>query len=174
MSTPFPFLILSLMHILCTLNHRLRKSFPSPGTKKKERKMSKRTRDGGDGDKDQSENGSLIGGSHRPASCPSPCLFLSILPSSLPPSAGNRALSWRGGDDEIRRKLHRVLLCDKTREVGSLGKLQTTFEKTGSGRRETGRTRAGKTHTEREEDRKSHMGFEVMGDEGREAEREVN
>lgn len=103
-------------------------------------------------DKDKSEKGGLIGGSHRPASCPSPCFFSLYTPhsstlSSLPPSAGNRALFRRRGDDKIKRKLHRVLLFDETGEVESR-QLQTTFEKMGSGRREEDWTRARQTQTQ--------------------------
>lgn len=58
-------------------------------------------------------------------------------------------------------------------------KLQTTFEKTGSGRRERGRARAGRTARESErerekKDRESRLGFEVTADEVRETVREVN
>lgn len=91
----------------------------------------------------------------------------------LPPYAGKRALLRRGRDEEIKRKLDKVLLFDKTGEVGSQ-KLQTTFEKTGSGQREKGWTRVRQTDRGREKDRKSHLGFEVMVDEERETEREVH
>lgn len=97
-----------------------------------------------------------------PSSPPPPPLSVHPQVTELPSGRG-------GGDEEIKRKLHRVLLFDKTREVESW-KLQTTFEKTGSGRREG----LDKRRTEREKDRKGHMGFEVMVDEGRETEREVN
>lgn len=103
-------------------------------------------------DKDKSEKGGLIGGSHRPASCPSPCFFSLYSPhcstlSSLPPSAGSGALLRRRGDDKIKRKLHPVLF-DETREVENR-KLQTTFEKMGSGRREEDWTRERQTHADK-------------------------
>ena len=121
------------------------------------------------------EKEGLIGGSNRPPSCPSPRPHLYILPSSrpsVPPSAGNRTLFWRGGDEEIKRKLHQVLVFDKTRS-GDL-KLQTTFEKTRAGVREKGWTRVGQKDAEWEKDRKGHLGFEIIVDEGRETERGVN
>lgn len=108
-------------------------------------------------DRDNSEKGGLIGGSDRPASCPSSCFFSLYLPfssSSFPPSAGNRALFQRRGDDKIKRKLHWVFLIDKTREVGGW-KLQTTFEKMGSGQGEVGWTRARQTHPEKRRDKPS-------------------
>lgn len=48
--------------------------------------------------------------------------------------------------------------------------LQTTFEKTRSEVQEKGWTGEGQTDAEREKDRKSHLGFEVIVDEGKETE----
>lgn len=145
------------MNFVCTLNHRLSKVFEGKPTRWRERDGAKEEGMEKKGDKNKSEKGSLIGGSHRPCSCPSPCFFLSILPSSapsLPPSAGNRALFQRGGDEEIKRKLHRVLLFDKKREVESRGNFKQLLKRRGRVG-EKGWTREGQTDTGREKTEKA-------------------
>lgn len=52
------------------------------------------------------------------------------LPVPSLPSEGNQSLFWRRKDDKIRRKLHQVLVFDKTREVRSC-KLQTALRRWG-------------------------------------------
>lgn len=81
------------MNFLCTLNLRLSK-VSKLRKQDKEAHMNKGQKNE---DKD-SKKGSLIGGSQRPHSCPSPCLVLCILhssASSLPPSASKSELSSR-------------------------------------------------------------------------------
>lgn len=80
---------------LCTLNQTLSKVYKS-NEQDKEREMEQ--------DRDR-EKASLIGGSHRPASCRSPCLPFSILPSSTPslhPCAGRELFSREEGMKRLR------------------------------------------------------------------------
>lgn len=57
------------------------------------------------------------------------------------PSERNQSLFWRRKDDKIKRKLHQVLVSDKTREVRSR-KLQTAQRRWGR----VGERRAGPEH----------------------------
>lgn len=120
----FNFCFLCLMHLPCTSNQRPSKVSKSSEQDKK-RKMEQKSKGWKKKHKDRTERETWLGAvtGHPPVPLPA---FFSASPTPPTPSipspsssAGNRALFRRGWDEEIKRKLHRVLLFDKTREVES-------------------------------------------------------